>query len=195
VTWLRRGPVLALALAAVAGAVIWRARPDDAAPPRPAAPVAVSSDAPRRSSLAELAAASDLIVRGVVTATAPGRVFGDPASAATIESRTVTLRIDAVLRGPGPLDPQVLVEEEGWDDEGAPLVVDGAAPSRTGDDGIWFLVEVGAAEEHRYVVVSAEGRYLVEGGRLVGATGEDPLIARLAGLGPEGLTAAITALP
>jgi hypothetical protein len=195
VSWLRRGPLLALVVAAVAGAVIWLARPDDATPRRALDPVAVSSDAPRRSSLAELAAASDLVVRGQVTDTAHGRVFGDPGSTATIESRTLTLRIDRVLRGAAPDDDRVLVEEEGWDGDGAPVVVDGAAPSRRGDAGIWFLAEVGEAEEHRYVVVSAEGRYLVQGGHLVGAAGEDPLIAHLEDLGPDGLAAAIAALP
>jgi hypothetical protein len=70
--------------------------------------------------------------------------------------------------------------------------VDGAAPSEVGDDAIWFLDAVGSPELPLHVVPSAQGRYLVVGGRLVGAAGDDPLIAELAALGPEGLAAAIS---
>lgn len=195
-SWSRTGPLLAVAVAALAGTAIALARPDDApAPPAPPAPVAVTSDAPRLGSLVDLVASSDLVVRGVVTRAEHGRVFGDPGSEATIESRTLTLRIDQVLHGTVPDGHQVLVEEEGWDGDGAPLIVDGAAPSAEGDDGIWFLVDVGTAEEQRYVVLSSEGRYLVRGDHLRGAAGNDPVVARLAGLGPVGLAAAIAALP
>jgi hypothetical protein len=155
----------------------------------------VSSDAPRRTSLAELAAASDVVVRGEVVGTARGRLFGDPGGEATIESRVLTLRIDAVLHGTDPGQVQVLVEEEGWDGDGAPLIVDGADPSTPGDRGIWFLSRVGSGEERRYVVVSAEGRYLVDGPRLRGARGDDPLVAQLEALGTAGLTTAVVALP
>jgi hypothetical protein len=157
--------------------------------------VAVSSDAPRRASLAELTAAADVVVRGQVVGAARGRLFGDPGREATIESRVLTLQVEAVLHGADPGQGQVLVEEEGWDGDGAPLVVDGAEPSQVGDAGIWFLSGIGSGEEHRYVVVSAEGRYLVEGSGLHGARGDDPLIARLEALGPAGLTAAVAALP
>jgi hypothetical protein len=196
VTRLRLGPVVAVAVAVAAGVVVGLARHDGgSAPDAVPAPVAVSSDAPRLSSLDELVAVTDLVVRATVVDAARGRVFGDPDSEATIESRVLTLRIDGLLHGTDPHQREVLVEEEGWDADGAPLVVDGADPSTIGDDGVWFLSGVGSGEEHRYVVVSAEGRYLVEGGGLRGARGNDPLIARLVALGPAGLAAGITALP
>jgi hypothetical protein len=182
-----------------AGIVGWQAGQDDAPHrvPTPAA-VAVSSDAPRRASLAELVAASALVVRGEVVGAARGRTFGDPGSQATIESRVLTLRVDVVLHGADPGSSRVLVEEEGWDGDGAPLVVDGADPSKVGDDGLWFLAGVGSGEERRYVIVSAEGRYLVRGTALRGARGArgaDPLISDLEALGPSGLAAAVAALP
>jgi hypothetical protein len=135
------------------------------------------------------------VVRARVTATERGRLFGDPGSDAAIESRLVHLEVAAVLHGTGPgTGDQVLVEEEGWTADGAPLVVDGLAPSARGDDGIWFLERVGQDEEARYLVVGAQGRYLIDGDRLTGAAGGDPLVAADVALGPAGLEDAIRAL-
>jgi hypothetical protein len=195
----RLGPLVAVAAAAAIGTVLWTASPDGS-PERDRAtepaPVAVTSDAPRRGSLSELVAASDLVVRADVVRTERGRVFGDPEAATAIESRVVALSVTEVLHGTGA-EPggRLLVEEEGWDAEGAPLVVDGLGPSAEGDDAIWFITAVGADEEARYVVVSAQGRYLVEGDRLRGASGDDPLVATLAAMSPEQLAAAVRALP
>ena len=108
----------------------------------------------------------------------------------------MTLSVTRVLRGAAvPDGATVLVEEEGWSADGAPLIVDGLRPSQTGDDAIWFLTEVGSEEELRYVVVSAEGRYVIDGDHLRGAAGDDPLVAEAAALGPAGLEAAVVALP
>jgi hypothetical protein len=135
-------------------------------------------------------------VRAEVLRTERGRLFGEPGSAAAIESRVVVLAVHEVLHGTGAAAGEpLLVEEEGWDAAGAPLVVDGLAPSAAGDDGIWFLARVGSEGEARFVVVSAEGRYLVEGGRLRGAEGDDPLVAELARRTPEELAAAVRGLP
>ena len=54
---------------------------------------------------------------------------------------------------------------------------------------------VGTADAPVYVVVSAEGRYLVDDDGLVGAAGDDPLVAELAALSVDELTARIAALP
>ncbi len=64
-----------------------------------------------------------------------------------------------------------------------------------GDDAIWFLDAVGTDELPVYVAVSAQGRYLVVDGDLVGAAGDDPLIAELASLSADDLADAIAALP
>jgi len=190
--WRLLGPAAAILVAVVAGVTL--TRPDDDEPPASRAPVAVSSDAPRLTSLEELVAASDLVVRAEVAATERGRVFGDPNGGASVESRLLTLEVTDVLAGAGPADDAVLVEEEGWLEDGTPLIVDGAAPSRTGDDGIWFLVRVGDPDVPVHVVVSAQGRYLVDGDGLASASGDDPLIEALAGLSVDELTARIAAL-
>jgi hypothetical protein len=159
--------------------------------------VEVSSDAPRHADLDELVAAADLVVRGEVEGTERGRAFGQPGGT-TIVSRLVTLRVDEVLAGAAPRAGTVIVEEEGWLDDGRALVVDGAAPSAEGDTGVWFLVEVDDPDLPAYTTIGAEGRYLVAGdrgergeGALVGADGDDPLIAELAGRGLDGLAAAV----
>ena len=56
----------------------------------------------------------------------------------------------------------MLVEEEGWLDDGRALAVDGAAPTRTGDAGFWFLVEVDDPDLPVFTTVGAAGRYLVD---------------------------------
>ena len=150
----------------------------------------MSSDAPRLSQLSELVAAADLVVAGEVASVARGRTFGDPGGAAIV-SRVVTLRVDSVLAGtPPPAGADVLVEEEGWLADGRALAVDGAAPTEEGDRGIWFLVDVGDPELPVYTVVNAEGRYLLadgDGDDLVGAAGDDPLIARVEAMGAGAL--------
>ena len=161
------------------------------------APVEVSSDAPRLTTLDQLVDASDVVVRGVVTDTQRGRWFGDGSNGPRIRSRLVTLRVDRVLAGTG-VEPgsTVLVEEEGWTEEGAPLVVDGAAPSADGDDGIWFLVDPGDATTGARIVVNAEGRYLVgPGGTVVGAEGGDPLVADLSSGSIDDLAERISRTP
>ena len=198
------GPVAAVVVAVVAAVAL---APQGSGPPSsedpssttstPAADeapsVEVSSDAPRLTTLTELVAAADLVVQGEVEATERGRTFGAPGGA-SLESRLITLRVDEVLAGGPPQAGTVLVEEEGWLDDGRALVVDGAAPTEPGDRGFWFLVEVDDPDMPVYRVVNAEGRYLLDGeATLVGATGDDPLIATVEALGPEALPPAVAA--
>lgn len=197
--WVGPAAVVAVA-AAVTVALLAGPRDDASQPPAPpeATPVAVSSDAPRFSQLDELVAAADLIVAGEVVAVARGRTFGEPGGTAIV-SRVATLRVESVLAGTPPADgADVLVEEEGWLADGRAVAVDGAPPTEEGDRGIWFLVEVGDPELPVHTVVNAEGRYLVEGGeggdRLIGAAGDDQLIAEVEAMGADDLTEEITRL-
>jgi hypothetical protein len=85
------------------------------------------------------------------------------------------------------------VEEEGWLADGTPLVVDGVDPSAVGDDGIWFLVDVEEPDGPRSVVVSAQGRYLVDGPGLRGADLDDPLVRQLSALTVQELAERVAA--
>ena len=188
-------PVGLVVVAVIVGAVVWARDPGEAPPqtptttaPEPAA-VEISSDAPRFASLDQLVDASDLIVRGRVTDTARGRWFGDGSTSSRIQSRLVTLDVEEVLAGnvsSGELGT-LLLEEEGWLEDGAPLVVDGALPSAVGDEGIWFLVDPGDDTTDALIVVNAQGRYLVDGDHLTGAEGGDALVAVLTGGSLDGL--------
>jgi len=202
----RRSPLAwalpaALVVVAVVGAFALARDPAEP-PPAPTTttapvpePVAVDSDAPAYASLDELVAASDLIVRGRVTDTERGRWFGDGSERARIQSRLVTLDVEDVLKGEAPdgATGTLLVEEEGWLEDGSPLVVDGAAPSTKGDEGIWFLVDPGDDTTDALIIVNAQGRYLVDGAHLEGASGADPLVAELSALSEDELAARIRA--
>jgi len=204
----RRSPLtwavpVVLVLVAIVGAVVLARDPEEPPPipttttaPAPA-PVAVDSDAARYASLDELVAASDLVVRGRVTDTERGRWFGDGTDSARIQSRLVTLEVEDVLHGDAPdgAGGTLLVEEEGWTEDGAPLVVDGAAPSADGDEGIWFLVDPGDDTTDALIIVGAQGRYLVDGSHLTGAEGDDPLVAELAALTEDELAARVSRTP
>lgn len=180
-------PVLVVMVAMVVTAIVV-SRPAEQLPAVPTTtevglePVRITSDAPSYGSLGELLDASDVVVRAEVTAVERGRWFGDGQSGSGVQSRLVTLEVAEVLVGevpPGDLG-SIVVEEEGWLEDGAPLVVDGAAPSAAGDDGIWFLVDPGDDTTDVLILVNAQGRYLVSGDGLRGASGNDPLVADLA---------------
>jgi hypothetical protein len=207
-----------VAVVALVAALVVALRPGDGETPRDAEeaaglsapdpdapPVAITSSAPRYGTLPHLVAASGLIVEAEVVDSTPGRWFGEPSTGGgrgRILSRLVTLRVTRVLAGPSPEGFEVLVEEEGWSEDGAPLVVDGLGAAAVGDRGYWFLMAGGDADVGAYLVVNFQGRYLVRGGRLEGAT-PDPaaesrdygfdLVAQVEAMSPDELVAAVAA--
>jgi hypothetical protein len=139
--------------------------------------------------LVSMVEASDLVVRARVDSTARGRVVGD--GEAAIVSRIDTLQVDEVLAGDAAAGTTLLVEEEGWLGDGTAIAVNGLAPSEAGMDAIWFLDSRPDPEVPGYLVVNHQGRYVVDGDRLRGADGRDPLVTRLEPLGPDGLADAV----
>lgn len=180
---LRTVAVVAVPLAAAVTAFLLAVLRD----PSPTQPRPVAVEATSIHHFADLAAmteASDLVVVGTVVATDRGRLVGDPAGGGIV-SRLVTVRVEQVLVDRSAIGAgTVLVEEEGWLTDGTPLVVNGLAPSATGDRGLWFLEQVATGEAPTFVVINEQGRYLERGGSedtTVGADRRDPLIAELAG--------------
>ena len=135
-----------------------------------------------------MVAASDLVVRARVDTTTRGRLVGE--GEAAVVSRIDTLEIEEVLAG-DVTGSTLLVEEEGWLGDGTAIAVNGLAPSEAGMDAIWFLDRRPDAELPGYLVINHQGRFVVDGDRLEGADGKDPLVTRLEPLGPDGLTDAV----
>ena len=181
-------PAAAVVVALIAGVVTVRSSVDDgggrdavATTAVPADAVEVASDAPVFATLEELLGASDLVVRGRITDVQRGRWFGEGGDGARIRSRLASLEVDEVLAGtPRGETGRLLLEEEGWTEDGRVLVIDGAVPTQLGDEGIWFLTDTGDATTGAWIVVNAQGRYLDVDGELQGARGDDPLVAELA---------------
>jgi hypothetical protein len=190
--WRWGGPAIAVIVAAAVG--MSAAQSGSAAATSEPDPVEVSSNPVLLTSLVELVEVADVVVRAEVAATERGRLFGQPGGA-SIQSRLVTLEVREVVAGDASVGEALLVEEEGWLDDGTPLVVDGVAPSAVGDDGVWFLQQVGDPDVPRWVTVSAQGRYLVDGDGLRGPAGDDPLVMDLASGALDALRAQIAALP
>ena len=191
---LRRTATVAalLAVAAGIGTVRWSA-PGDGGQANDAgdepAPLAVSASSLYQfDDLAAMVAASDLVVRARVDSTARGRVVGD--GAAAVVSRIDTLDVEDVLAGE-QAGSTLLVEEEGWLGDGTAIAVNGLAPTEAGMDAIWFLDRRPDPEVPGYLVINHQGRYVVDGDRLHGADGPDPLVAAIEPLGPDGLTNAV----
>jgi hypothetical protein len=193
----RRGlpAAILLAVAAAVGVVRWSASGsgEEAAIAGAPSPLAVSASSLYEfDDLASMVAASDLVVRARVDTTARGRLVGD--GDAAIVSRIDTLQVDEVLAGDAEAGTTLLVEEEGWLGDGTAIAVNGLAPSESGMDAIWFLDRRPDPELPGYLVINHQGRYVVDGDRIRGAAGDDPLVTELEPLGPEGLTAAVRRL-
>jgi hypothetical protein len=204
--WLRvGGPVAVLAVGAVAlVTVALRDRPP--APPPAPDPVEVDAQSAYEfATLDEMVAASDLVVRARVVATERGDLLGadgnDPGGAGVVV-REVTLEVDEVWwTAPGTpsssavhAGDQLLVAEEGWLATGEPLIVDGLEPSSVGDDGVWFLQPLPDGTDEggpRYLVINAQGRYLVDNDGLTGAAGDDALVTRIDDLSAQELRAGV----
>jgi hypothetical protein len=181
------GAALAIPILAGAGWLGLLAVSDDGGGPPEA--VAVHAAGPTYTTLADLVAASDLVVVATVTELADGRTLTDPADPdAGIRTRLVTVEVSQVLAGTAPAP--LVIEEEAALLDGTPIVVNGVEPSRRGDRGVYFLVAGGTADAPYHALVNEQGRYLVAGTGLRPA-GTDALSQHLAELGIEALVRAI----
>lgn len=185
--------VVLLTVAAGVGIARWTSAgdgggADDAVATGPAPLAVEASSLYQFDDLASMVAASDLVVRARVDTTTRGRLVGE--GEAAVVSRIDTLEIEEVLAG-DVTGSTLLVEEEGWLGDGTAIAVNGLAPSEAGMDAIWFLDRRPDAELPGYLVINHQGRFVVDGDRLEGADGKDPLVTRLEPLGPDGLTDAV----
>jgi hypothetical protein len=155
-------------------------------------PVPVTSTAPRFDRLEELVAASDVIVMAEAVSARAGRLITDTDRPdAGVRTRLVELRpVRTLVGNPGA---SIVLEEPAALLDGSPLELDGVRPVEIGGRGIFFLVAGGSEAAPHHTLVGPQGRFLVDGDRLVPAV-DDPLTARLAAQGGAALVAAVTAL-
>lgn len=152
-------------------------------------PIAVEASGPTFATLAEMVAASDLVVVAEVTGIADGRTITDPADpTAGIRTRFVSVEVTRALVGDAPA--VLVIEEEAELLDGTPVVVNGVEPSRRADRGIYFLVAGDDPAAPYHALVNEQGRYLVEGAGLRPAA-DDALSTELAAMGLDALVAAI----
>jgi hypothetical protein len=108
--------------------------------------------------LAELAAASEVVVRAEVVAVGPGpEVSG--ADGARFQLRSVTLRPREIVKG-AVATALVRFAEPGYTLDGLGFTVNGVAWSRVGDEGWYFLTR---SDDTWMRLVSSYGRFLVTG--------------------------------
>lgn len=183
-----RWELLALAVPVVVG-MVWLGAlmaGDGAAEP---APLDVVAAGPSYTTLAEMMAASDLVLVGEVRGVGDGRTITDPTDPVVgIHTRLVDVEVLQLLAGDA--SGTVVVEEEEALLDGTPIVVNGVAPSRVGDRGVYFLVASDDPAAPYHALVGEQGRYLLDGARLR-PSGNDALSRSLAARGFDGLVAAI----
>jgi hypothetical protein len=152
-------------------------------------PIAIEAAGPTFGSLAELVAASDLVVVAEVNGIAEGRTITDPSDpTAGIRTRLVTVEVVSTLVGSAPA--ALVIEEEAELLDGTPIVVNGVEPSRPDDRGIYFLVAGRDPDAPYHALVNEQGRYLIDGSQLRPAA-DDPLSTELASMGLDALLAAL----
>ncbi|MFI5756778.1 hypothetical protein [Streptomyces sp. NPDC051569] len=151
--------------AAVAGAVIgggaWVVSGGESAAPRlDAQAVRIMHGRETRvfKNLEQLVGSTPYIIEGTVTGIQPGRSTGSAEDGGIDQARDVTLSVD-VKYGKIVLPSTLVVEEWGWDEEGAGYQVENVAWSKVGDKGFYFLIRSQEAGG-RYRLINTQGRAL-----------------------------------
>jgi hypothetical protein len=145
-------------------------------------------DAVSVSSVADMVASSECVLRGEVVHTERGRALsGD------LVSRLVQVRVDDALAGECPTGT-VVVEEEGWLPDGTEVTVEGWPGSREGDEGVWFLVS-GRSDELPYAAtVVAAGAPRWRNGESVAPDSVQSWFSDALADGPDGLAEQVRTL-
>jgi hypothetical protein len=129
----------------------------------PVPPVAVAADGPRFDTVEEMAAASDVVVRGDVVAVEEGRAITDPERPDVgIVTRLLEIRVAATLRG--PRHDTIVVEQEAALLDGTPIVVNGLPPVSVGTEAVWFLLEGDGGEFPYAALINEQGLIPFDGG-------------------------------
>jgi hypothetical protein len=145
--------------------------------------------------VASMTATSNLVVYGDVVSVDQGRLTGGEDDGAAvggeIRLRSVTITVYSVLHNPKNLlvPPSIILEEEGWDDEGRGYITNNVAWSQVGDSGYFFLRKSVGANTYR--LTSSDGRALIVNDSLQPSNPENELAGQIAGMQPTALNAAV----
>jgi hypothetical protein len=148
--------------------------------------------------LPTMAASSDLVVVADVIAVRRGRAVGDAGNG--IRFREVDVRPVDLLNGPSQMPATLLLEQEGWQIDGATehsYAPEGLGWLQVGTRVLLFLVDKGGEEAGRYRAISSQGTYQLVGAdiRPVPAPlpSDEPLVAEVASLDQGQVAAAVDA--
>lgn len=131
--------------------------------------------------LEQLIGSTPYIVRATVTDIQPGRTIGGEEDGGVDQARDVTLSIETSYKK-ARVPATLVVEEWGWDEEGAGYQVENVAWSKVGDYGYYFLTKSSVAD--RYRLVNTQGRALEnsDGFLKLSADPESELTAAIGGM-------------
>lgn len=175
------GLLLALPLV-VAAAILWIRWPD-AGPD----PIDITASGPVYESVDELVAASDLIITGQITSSAPGRVITDPSDpTAGIRTTVFTIEVGETLRG----DPTtaVTIEYETALLDRTPITINGVTAPANNERGLYFLISGSGQDFPHYAIANHQGRFIIDEEQVLKSTGQtDSLSARISATPLDGL--------
>lgn len=135
-------------------------------------------------SLDAMAATSSVIIHGTVRKVSAGRGYGTDHDQMGWSNAEVAT--DETLAGGAG---RTVVIEQLTSQAGTPVVLNGLAPLKVGDTGFFFLRR-GQGDTH--VLISSQGQYLEDAGRLYGRTGSDAAVSHAEQLSPDGLRAEVS---
>lgn len=159
VSW--RAAVAVAAASAVIGVGAWSAFGEDSAGPRldaRAERIVHGRETRLFKTLEQLVGSTPYVVKATVTDVQPGRSIGSEEDGGVEQARDVTLSVETKYKK-ALLPSTLVVEEWGWDEDGAGYQVENVAWSEVGDKGYYFLTKSADATD-RYRLINTQGRAL-----------------------------------
>lgn len=165
----------------------------------------VAAEAFDFSSLAQMVATSDLVVRGRVTETRPGRIVGAEPTPHKLESEysgpgsgmrleEVVVDVEAILHGEPPGRPVVVEVDGWWMSNEERVVLEEQVGFDNGQEVVLALHQKREQlDEPRFALVSSQGAYLLDGPRVIPTKRTDDLVRAIEQWGTQRLLSEVEA--
>jgi hypothetical protein len=151
-----------------------------------------ADEAVQAASVAELAAASELVVIGEVQSAEPAQLIPDGPDGKGRQYEHLQVQILEVLVGNEVAGGQIVVRQASLDHDKV-AVTNGLDPAQVGECAVFFLVPSKASDTWR--VTSSQSRYSIDSaGRLIGAESDShdsPVVTQVEALTLSELTTAL----